>query len=141
MEIAGISNLLCRKTQLSFTSCNSRALKKFDHGLRRGGSRAIASDDSVHHNIAEGYYRRPTREYLQHLYIALGSVSGLITCHNPEQLTEAGLESLDSLAYKLENGLSKLVGSSECKEQSGDWIDYLIVKESNATHNTAKNHE
>lgn len=38
---------------------------------------------------------------------------------------------LDQLAYKLENGLLKLVESLEKKKLDGDWIDTLIVKESN----------
>ena len=43
-------------------------------------------------------------------------------------------EALDSLAYKLENGLLKLVESLERKKEQGDWIDHLIVKESNAAY-------
>jgi len=38
---------------------------------------------------------------------------------------------LDQLAYKLENGLLKLVESLEKKKLDGDWIDSLIVKELN----------
>jgi len=43
---------------------------------------------------------------------------------------------LDTLAYKLENGLLRLVESLEKKEISGDWIDHLVVKESNAVYGT-----
>jgi len=38
------------------------------------------------------------------------------------------------MAYKLENGLLKLVESLEEKREQGDWIDHLIVKESNAVY-------
>jgi hypothetical protein len=38
------------------------------------------------------------------------------------------------LAYKLENELLKLVESLEEKRKSGDWIDYLTTKESNALY-------
>ncbi|MGA2220427.1 MAG: hypothetical protein ABSH21_01380 [Verrucomicrobiia bacterium] len=41
---------------------------------------------------------------------------------------------LNSLAYKLENGLLKLVESLERKQLTGDWIDHLIVQESNAVY-------
>jgi len=47
------------------------------------------------------------------------------------QITEEDFESLDQLAYKLENGLLKLVESLERKKLDGDWIDSLIVKELN----------
>jgi hypothetical protein len=49
-------------------------------------------------------------------------------------LTEDEFEALDSLAYKLENGLLKLVESLEQKREQGDWIDDLIVRESNAIY-------
>ena len=35
---------------------------------------------------------------------------------------------------KLENGLLKLVESLERKRDRGDWIDSLVVKESNAAY-------
>ena len=48
--------------------------RKFPYDLKRVASQAIASADSVHHNIAEGYCRRSIREYLNFLNIALGSL-------------------------------------------------------------------
>jgi len=70
--------------------------------------------------------------------IALGSlgesVSGLHAYRKSEQLPFEEFEALDSLAYKLENGLLKLVESLEQKREQGDWIDHLIVKESNAVY-------
>jgi hypothetical protein len=38
------------------------------------------------------------------------------------------------LAYKLENGLLKLVESLEEKRERGEWIDHLMVKEANAAY-------
>ena len=43
-------------------------------------------------------------------------------------------EELDALAYKLENGLLKLVEALERKRDQDDWIDTLAVKESNAVY-------
>ncbi len=101
-------------------------------------SDAIASSDSVHRNIAEGYCRRSINEYLYFLNIALGSlgetVSGLRAYREAKQISESEFEKLDSLAYKLENGLLKLVESLEQKRERGEWIDHLIVKESNAIY-------
>jgi four helix bundle protein len=115
-----------------------QCFRKFPYDLRRVAAQAVASADSVHRNIAEGYCRRSINEYLNFLNIALGSlgesVSGLHAYRESDQLTEDGFEALDSLAYKLENGLLKLVESLEQKREQGDWIDHLIVRESNAIY-------
>ena len=112
--------------------------RKFPYQLRRVASQAIASSDSVHRNIAEGYSRRSIHEYLNFLNIALGSlgesVSGLFAYRKAKQLREDEFERLDGLAYKLENGLLKLVESLEQERELGEWIDYLMVKESNAAY-------
>jgi len=117
-----------------YVSC-SRVFRTWPYDLRRVASQEISSADSVHRNIAEGYCRRSLREYLQFLNFALGSlgesVSGLIAYHKAGQLQPADFDSLNALAFKLENGLLKLVESLERKEMSGDWIDHLVLKESN----------
>ena len=101
-------------------------------------SQAISSSDSVHRNISEGYCRRSIREYLNFLNIALGSlgesVSGLQAYRKSKQITDEEFEQLDRLAYKLENGLLKLVESLEQKRERGEWIDHLMVKESNVIY-------
>jgi len=112
--------------------------RKFGYELRRVGSQAIASADSVHRNIAEGYCRRSIREYIQFLYIGLGSlgesVSGLIAYRKAEQITDEEFRDLNDLAFKLENGLLKLGESLERKQETGDWIDSLVLKESNIAY-------
>ena len=112
--------------------------RKFPYDLRRVAAQAVASADSVHRNIAEGYCRRSINEYLNFLNIALGSlgesISGLHAYRKADQLGEEDFESLDSMGYKLENGLLKLVESLEEKREQGGWIDHLIVKESNAVY-------
>jgi len=114
------------------------AFRVFPYELRRITSQAIASSDSIPRNIAEGYCRRSIRGYLNFLNIALGSlgesVSGLHAYRKAEQITEESFQRLDSLAYKLENELLKLVESLEEKRNNGDWIDYLRTKESNALY-------
>ncbi|MCK4297353.1 MAG: four helix bundle protein [Candidatus Marinimicrobia bacterium] len=106
----------------------------FSYEIKRVASQAIASSDSVHRNIAEGYCRKSIREYLNFLNIALGSlgesVSGLHASWKAKQITEEEFQKLDTLAYKLENGLLKLVESLELKREKGEWIDSMIVKES-----------
>ena len=115
-----------------------KVFRKFPYELKRVASQAISSADSVHRNISEGYCRRSIKEYLNFLNIALGSlgesVSGLQAFRKSNQITEKDFEGLDSLAYKLENGLLKLVESLEQKRERGEWIDHLMVKESNAIY-------
>ena len=110
----------------------------FPFELKRIASQAFASSDSVHRNISEGYCRRSIREYLNFLNIALGSlgesVSGIHAYRKAEQITEEQFQKLDVLAYKLENGLLKLVESLEQKRERGEWTDHLMVKESNAAY-------
>ena len=106
--------------------------------LKKAASQAIASSDSVHRNISEGYCRRSVHEYIKFLYIALGSlgesVSGLHAYRAAEQINEKEFQKLDNIAFKLENGLLKLIESIEYKRDQGDWIDYLNVKETNALY-------
>lgn len=115
-----------------------RVFRRFPYELRRVTSQAIASADSVHRNIAEGYCRRSINEYLQGLNIALGSagesVSGLIAYAKEGQLSGEDFERLDGLAYRLENGLLRLVEALEHKRERGEWIDSMMVKESNAEY-------
>ena len=112
--------------------------RQLPYELKRVGSQAIAASDSVHRNIAEGYCRKSIREYLNFLNIALGSlgenVSGPHAYREARQITDEEFEALNGLAFKLENGLLKLVGSLERKKLQGDWVDSLIIKK--ATRST-----
>jgi four helix bundle protein len=115
-----------------------KVFRKFSYELKRVANQAIASSDSIHRNISEGYCRRTINDYLRFLYIALGSlgesVSGLHAYRNANQITEDEFQLLDTLAYKLENGLPKLVESLEDKRDRGEWIDHLLIKESNLVY-------
>jgi four helix bundle protein len=112
--------------------------RKLSYELRRVASQQIASTDSVHRNIAEGYCRRSIHEYLKFLYIALGSlgesVSGLYAYKEAKQISLEDFETLDALAFKLENGLLKLVQTLEEKRELGEWTDHLMIQESNAAY-------
>ena len=115
-----------------------KVFRKFPYELKRVANQAIASSDSIHRNISEGYCRRTIKDYLRFLYIALGSlgesVSGLHAYRNADQITEDEFQLLDTLAYKLENGLLKLVESLEDKRDRGEWTDHLLIKESNLVY-------
>ena len=115
--------------------------RHFPFELKRVASQQIASIDSIHRNIAEGYCRRGIKEYLQHLNIATGSagesVSALHVYCPAGHITEEEFEQMDTLAYKLENGLKKLIESLQLKQADKDWDDSFIIKESNETYMTA----
>jgi len=134
----GFQQLRVWDDAIEYYVLSCRVFRKFPYDLKRVASQAIASADSVHRNIAEGYGRRSIREYIQFLYFGLSSlgesVSGLIAYGKAEQITEAELKMLNDLAFKLENGLLRLVESLERKQTTGDWIDSLVIKESNVAY-------
>lgn len=117
---------------------NCRIFRKFPYDLKRVAANQIASVDSIHRNIAEGYCRRTINEYLQHLNIALGSagesVSGVIVYRAAAQITADEFEEWDVLAFKLENGLKRLIESLQQKRATGEWSESFVVKESNAAY-------
>jgi four helix bundle protein len=134
----GYQQLRVWQDAIDYYVLTCRVFRAFPYELKRVASQAIASSDSVHRNIAEGYCRRSLREYLHFLNISLGSlgesVSGLVAYRKAEQITEPDFTRLNDLSYKLENGLLKLVESLEQKQETGDWIDSLIIKESNVAY-------
>lgn len=136
----GYQNLRVWNDAIEYYSMTCGVFRGLPYELKRVTSQAIASSDSVHRNISGGYCRRSIHEYLNFLNIALGSlgesVPGLHAYRKANQITEDEFQRLDTLAYKLENGLIKLVESLERKREKGDWIDHLMIKEANAIYET-----
>ena len=137
----GYQKLIVWNDAINYYSLTCEIFRPFPFELKRVASQQIASADSVHRNIAEGYCRRSIKEYLNFLNISLGSlgesVSGLYSYRKAKQISEEQFERPDTLAYKLENGLLKLVESLERKRDRGDWIDHLVVRESNSVYGDA----
>lgn len=109
---------------------------KFPYELKRVASQQIGSVDSVQRNIAEGYCRRTgTKEYLLFLNYAkasLGeSVSSVEVYYETGHISKEEYEDWDSLAFKLENGLLRLIDSLE-KKRDGD--NNNIVQEPTITY-------
>src|SRR5712691_12651882 len=134
----GYQQLRVWQDAIDYYVLTCRVFQRFPYELKRVASQAIASADSGHRNIAEGYCRRSIKEYLYYLNISLGSfgesVSGLIAYRKADQISESDFKVLNDLAFKIENGLLKLVQSLEYKREAGDWIDSLIIKESNVAY-------
>jgi four helix bundle protein len=134
----GYQQLRVWQDAIEFYSDSCRVFRAFPYDSRRVASQQMASVDSVHRNIAEGYCRRSLREYLSFLNYALGSlgesVSGLFAYRKSGQIRGEDFDKLNLLAYKLENGLLRLVESLERKGLTGDWIDHLVLEESNVAY-------
>ncbi|HMP74877.1 MAG TPA: four helix bundle protein [Kiritimatiellia bacterium] len=137
----GYQQLTVWSEAISYYADTYRMFRTLPYELRRVVSQQMASVDSIHRNIAEGYCRRGLKEYVHFLYIALSSlgesVSGICATRVAGQLSAADAESLDRMAFKLENGMLKLIESLESKQERGDWIDHLVLRESNETYETA----
>ena len=126
---------------IAYYAATCVVFRPFPFALRRVVDQQIGSSDSVHRNIAEGYCQRSIREYLNFLNIALGSmgesVSGLHACRMARQLDAATFERLDEMAYRLENGLLRLVESLEARRDGIVWDQSAAVRESNAAYGSA----
>jgi len=141
----GYMKLIVWQDAKAYYVLTCKTFRAFQYELKRVASQQIASVDSVHRNVAEGYCRRSLKEYLQFLNVALSSagesVSGLHVYHAAEQITAVQFEELDVLAFKLENGLKRLIESLQEKQQTGEWQDSFVVRESNALYVTGEQSE
>jgi four helix bundle protein len=118
-----------------------KVFRGFPYELKRVASQQIASVDSIHRNIAEGYCRRSLKEYLQFLNVALSSAGESVSaCHvyrAADQISAGQFEKMDALAFKFENGMKKLIESLQEKQQTGTWQDSVVIRESNAVYAAA----
>ena len=96
---------------------------KVDFKLR--GQIADAAQ-SISANISEGYGRRTVKEYIQFLYVALGSTAETMTraigLNRTEQLSDERFRHFDLLHYEVENRLLRLIEKLEQKRDDEDWI-------------------
>ncbi len=134
----GYQQLVVWEDAVRYYELTAKVFQSGPFELGKIRSQQLASVDSIHRNIAEGYCRRSVKEYIQHLYIALGSlgesVSAQIAYRNASQLSPESFEELDALAFKIENGMLRLIQSLERKRHDNQWTDSLIVEESNEAY-------
>ena len=93
-------------------------------------SQLVNAAQSVPANIAEGYGRRGMNEYLQFLYVGLGSLAETLTraigLNRTNQITDQALKNFDELHYEVENRLLRLIEKLEHKRDDGDWIARIM---------------
>jgi four helix bundle protein len=96
---------------------------KIDFKLR---SQFADAAQSIAANISEGYGRRSVKEYIQFLYVALGSAGEAMTraigLEQTKQLPEKRFEEFNALHYEVENRLLRLIEKLEQKRDDEDWI-------------------
>src|SRR4029077_4342479 len=136
----GYRKLTVWEDAIAYYAATCRTFCGFSFVLQRVGSQQIASVDSIHRNIAEGYCRRSLKEYLHFLNIALASagesVSGLHAFHGAKQIAHVDFERLDAAAFKLENSLKRLIESLQKKDLTGTWDDSFVVRKTNTENRT-----
>jgi four helix bundle protein len=81
---------------------------------------------SIAANISEGYGRRSVKEYIQFLYVALGSAGETMTraigLNQTKQLSDERFHEFDTLHYEVENRLLRLIEKLEQKRDNEDWV-------------------
>ncbi|HSP45079.1 MAG TPA: four helix bundle protein [Chthoniobacterales bacterium] len=96
---------------------------KIDFKLR---AQLADAAQSIGANISEGYGRRSVKEYIQFLYVALGSAGETLTraigLNLTRQLSEERLHEFDLLHYEVENRLLRLIEKLEQKRDNDDWV-------------------
>jgi four helix bundle protein len=95
---------------------------KIDFKLR---AQLADAAQSVAANISEGYGRRSVKEYIQFLYVALGSIAETMTRSvglvRTGQIGQDRFEEIDVLHYEVENRLLRLIEKLEQKRDDEDW--------------------
>lgn len=92
-------------------------------------SQILDAVQSISANIAEGYCRKSLKEYLQFLYIALGSsgeaLTRMIGLKDSGAISGNEFEDFDILHYEVENKLIALVKGLQKKAAAGDWNEQI----------------
>ena len=123
----GFKKLRVWQDAVSLYILASKLFINFPFELKKVASNSIDAAHSISRNISEGYCRRSLKEYLNHLNYALGSCgefhSSYESFKQAGQISDDEYEQLDTLHYKVENELLKLIKSLQGKQNDKDWED------------------
>lgn len=126
----GFKKLRVWQDAVSLYVLSCRIFTHFPFELKRVAANSIDAAHSISRNVSEGYCRRSLKEYLNHLNIALGSCGEFNSCYESfkraGQITDDEYELLDSLHYKVENELLKLIQSLQKKQKQDVWEDNFL---------------
>jgi four helix bundle protein len=104
----------------------------FPFELKKAAANSIDAAHSISRNISEGYCRWSLKEYLNHLNFALGSCGEFHSCYvsfkQAGQISDDEYEQLDTLHYKVENELLRLIESLQKKKKEEVWEDTFQAK-------------
>ena len=121
----GFKKLRVWQDAVSLYILASKFFTNFPFELKKVASNSIDAAHSISRNISEGYCRRSLKEYLNHLNYALGSCgefhSSYESFKQAGQISDDEYEQLDTLHYKVENELLKLIESLQRKQKGKDW--------------------
>jgi len=120
----GFKRLRVWQDSVSLYIMACKIFSDFSFELKKVAGNGIDAAHSISRNISEGYCRRTLKEYLNYLNIALGSCGEFHSCYDSfrqaGQITQEEYEQIDTLHYKVENGLLKLMESLQKKQKLGD---------------------
>jgi len=126
----GFKKLIVWQDSVELYVLTNKKLSNFPFELKKTMGNCIDASHSISRNIAEGYCRRGIKEYLNFLNIALGSSgeyhSSILTFNRANQISDEDFEELDTLHFKIENGLINLIKSLQKKMKDGTWDDSFI---------------
>jgi len=128
----GFKKLRVWQDAVSLYILSCRIFTNFPFELKKVAANSIDAAHSISRNISEGYCRRSLKEYLNHLNFALGSCGEFHSCYvgfkQAGQISDDEYEKLDTLHYKVENELLKLIESLQRKQKDEVWEDNFQTK-------------
>ncbi len=116
----------------------SKLIIKEDKTPYKLKNQLLDATQSISANIAEGYCSRHLNEYIQYLYIALGSAGETLTrslgLKAAGYLSKNQFSKINDLHYEVENKLLALVKALECKRTKNEWHDRISEPELTKFH-------
>ena len=113
-----------------FVKNKIRTLKDVPYKIK---AQAEDSIYSCHSNIAEGYSRRPLKEYIQFINISLSSLaenySQIFALYSSNDIDRLWFDEYDKKHYSLENKLIQMNKTMISKIDQNDWNKDYILRE------------